>query len=157
MERLRKTTNKRIIVFRTKFDPEIFLREIRRVTSWATLFGDTVSRDVFVSDFAKEPDGLVRRPGVSDTLCTVSYRGCVKQTNKQTNLFMTIMSGPTVFWDRTPCIPIEIHQHSGGTCCIHLQGEITAQTGNQKDVSSKFYGLLFGLIFEPENGGTAFL
>jgi hypothetical protein len=52
----------------------------------------------------------------------------------------------SVFWDITPCNPVKVNRRSGGTClalrcfnCCLLHA-----------------GVLFGLLFKPEDGGDMF-
>jgi hypothetical protein len=37
----------------------------------------------------------------------------------------------TTFWDITPCSPLKVNRHFGGTCRLHHQGRRISQTRNQ--------------------------
>jgi hypothetical protein len=43
----------------------------------------------------------------------------------------------SVFWNITLCSPLKGKWHCGGTCCLHLQGQIISQGRNQCEASSK--------------------
>jgi hypothetical protein len=38
----------------------------------------------------------------------------------------------TTFWDITPCSPLSVNRHFGGTYRLHLQGRKTSSTRNQR-------------------------
>jgi hypothetical protein len=44
-------------------------------------------------------------------------------------------SRPTIFWDVTPCSPVEVHRRFGGT--YYLQGRRVRQANNQQEASNK--------------------
>jgi hypothetical protein len=39
----------------------------------------------------------------------------------------------SIFWDITPCSPLEVNRRLGGTCRFHLQGRIISQGRNQSE------------------------
>jgi hypothetical protein len=43
----------------------------------------------------------------------------------------------SVFWDITPCSPLEVNRRFGGILRFHLQGRILSQARNQHKVGSK--------------------
>jgi hypothetical protein len=47
-----------------------------------------------------------------------------------------IMKSP-IFWDITPCSLLEVSQHLGGICRLHLQGRRISQARNQREADSK--------------------
>jgi hypothetical protein len=51
--------------------------------------------------------------------------------------------GLTIFWDLTPCSPVDVHRRFGGTFCFHC--------------CQILGGFLLGLFFEYEDGGSVFL
>jgi hypothetical protein len=59
----------------------------------------------------------------------------------------------SVFWDVTPCNPVEASQSFGGTYRLHLQAEGVSQARNQL-VHDDF---MLGLLFDPEYGNDMFL
>jgi hypothetical protein len=75
----------------------------------------------------------------------------------------------SIFWDITPCIPLKVNRHFGGTCHLHLQGRRKNQARNQREsfplaftlVSYLAYsfhaGSLLRLFFDPEDGDDMFL
>jgi hypothetical protein len=62
----------------------------------------------------------------------------------------------SVFWDITQCSPLKVHRRFGGTCHLHLQGQIISQARYQV-VACFHAGFLHGLFFDPEDGGDMFL
>jgi hypothetical protein len=54
----------------------------------------------------------------------------------------------SIFWDISPCGPVDVHLCFGGTYCLLLLG-ISG--------SLLLAGYLLGLFFDPEDGGSMFL
>jgi hypothetical protein len=42
-----------------------------------------------------------------------------------------------IFWDITPCNPLEANKRFGETCRLHLQGRTTRQARNHHEAGSK--------------------
>jgi hypothetical protein len=42
-----------------------------------------------------------------------------------------------IFWDMMPCTPLKVNWRSGGTCCLHLQGQRISQAWNKCEVGGK--------------------
>jgi hypothetical protein len=62
----------------------------------------------------------------------------------------------TIFWDITPCSPLKINRHFGGTYRLHLHGRSISRARNY--VATCFHaGFLIGLFFDREDGGDMFL
>jgi hypothetical protein len=61
-----------------------------------------------------------------------------------------------IFWAVTPCSPLKINRHFGGTCNLHLQGRGINQARNQYGAGGK-QSSGFGLFYYPEDGGDMFL
>jgi hypothetical protein len=51
-----------------------------------------------------------------------------------------------MFWDVTPCSPVEVHRHFKGTYCKQISGWHQVHTG-----------FLFAISFGPEGGCSTFL
>jgi hypothetical protein len=65
-------------------------------------------------------------------------------------------------WDITLCSPWKISRHFWGTAHLHVQGQRISKARNQHESRSQaglcFHaGFLFGLFFDPEDGGDMFL
>jgi hypothetical protein len=58
----------------------------------------------------------------------------------------------SLFWDITPCCPLEVNRRFRGTCRLHLQGLRIIQARNTHVAGSKF-----GLFLDPEDGGDMLL
>jgi hypothetical protein len=43
----------------------------------------------------------------------------------------------SIFWDITPCNPLKVSRHFGGTCRLHLQSRRLTQARNQHDAGSE--------------------
>jgi hypothetical protein len=61
----------------------------------------------------------------------------------------------SLFWEITPCSPLKVNRHFGGTCRLHLQGLKVSQAINYHEAASKQAGVLC-LHFSSENGGDMF-
>jgi hypothetical protein len=46
------------------------------------------------------------------------------------------------FWDITPCSPLKVNRHFGGTCRLHLQGGRIRQARNQRDFQRTTLGFI---------------
>jgi hypothetical protein len=63
----------------------------------------------------------------------------------------------SVFWDITPCMPLKVSRHFGGTCRFQLQGWRVSRTRNQYEEVSNHAGFFIYLLFNPEDRGDMFL
>jgi hypothetical protein len=55
------------------------------------------------------------------------------------------------------CSPGVVHQRFRGTYCLHLHGQEVRETSNEQKTVCKCSLLLAGLLFDPEDGGSASL
>jgi hypothetical protein len=55
-----------------------------------------------------------------------------------------------IFWDITPCRPMKVNLHCGGTYHIHLQGQRVSQARALHETEERL--LVLGLFFNPEDG-----
>jgi hypothetical protein len=62
----------------------------------------------------------------------------------------------SIFWDVTQCSPLKFN-HVSDVRHLHLQGRRISHVRNQHEAGSKLTGQLFGLFFDPEDGGDMFL
>jgi hypothetical protein len=73
----------------------------------------------------------------------------------------------STFWDITPCSPLKVNSLFGGTCQLHLQDRRLSEARNPREnrwlrsaallATCFHFGFLFGLFFDPEDGGDMFL
>jgi hypothetical protein len=69
----------------------------------------------------------------------------------------------TIFWDTTPCSPLNVNRRFGGTYRLHLQGRKISSARNQRE--SRWQAELLSLppaflliiFFHPEDGGDMLL
>jgi hypothetical protein len=54
-------------------------------------------------------------------------------------LTAVVMKSP-IFWDITPCSPLQLNRRFEGTCRLHLQGRKISQGRNQYEAVSKQFG-----------------
>jgi hypothetical protein len=59
-----------------------------------------------------------------------------------------------IFWDITPCSPLKVNRHFGGTCHIHRLGRRVNQVRNQYKAGGK--QILLSLLYNPEDEGDVF-
>jgi hypothetical protein len=67
-----------------------------------------------------------------------------------------------IFWSITPCSPLKVNRHFGGTYRLHLQGRRIRQARYQREsrCQAEFYfkaGFLLVLFLDPEDGGDMFI
>jgi hypothetical protein len=46
---------------------------------------------------------------------------------------ISLTSKSSIFWDLTPCSPLNVNRHFGGICRLHLKGRRMSQERNQRD------------------------
>jgi hypothetical protein len=72
----------------------------------------------------------------------------------------TVMKS-SIFWDITPCSPLNVNRRFGGTCRFRLLGRRESQARiSVKSGGKQHYfhaGFLLGLFLEPEDGRNMFL
>jgi hypothetical protein len=67
-----------------------------------------------------------------------------------------------ILWNITPCSPLNVNRHFGGTCRLHLHGRRISQARDQHEECSKqsqqaHTNFLLSLLLNPEDGGVMFL
>jgi hypothetical protein len=65
----------------------------------------------------------------------------------------------SVIWRIMPCIPLKAHRRFGGTCHLHPQATSISHAKTSVKAGSKqnYAGLLFGVFFDPKDGGDMIL
>jgi hypothetical protein len=61
------------------------------------------------------------------TLVTSTIEELIRDKACMELAFTSTSKKNIVFWDITPCSPVEVHKHFGGPYCFHLQGQRVSQ------------------------------
>jgi hypothetical protein len=78
-------------------------------------------------------------------------------------VLMEVAVESVMFRDMVLCNLVAVHRRFGGNLCLHFQRQRINQASNQQETRRKkrtaivSYWLIFGLLFDPEDGSSTYL